>query len=740
MQIQGVTMKFSFRASLLSSLAMFAFVPAAQAQAPATDQAQDAAQNDGAMPDIVVTATKRSERLVEVPLSISVVDASAMASQNLVALQDIVARVPGLSVNAMDSGRVQLSIRGISTGGLNNNTVGITVDDVPVGGSTGVSYGAWLVPELDPGVLQQLEVLRGPQGTLYGASSLGGLLRYVTANPRVDRFSGSVALSGTSVAHGGTGFGARAMVNVPIAENAAVMVNGFFRRDPGYVDDASRGLKNMNRVDNWGGRAALRWDPTETLSVKLSALIQKTDGKGSSEIDADASLTPIVDYNQTRPLGTGPFSRKLQLYTGTLGLDLGFATLTSVTGYSIIDSTAVQDFSPGFEAYAQIATGRTDVAAVTYFSSRTKKFSQEVRLASPSTDRFEWLIGGFFTDEKSDPYFNLVAVDRATGAMVGEVLPDRFPNEYKEYASFASFTYHFTDRVDIQAGGRYGRNEQVYDELITGPFYDPPYVAHAQSAESVFTYSLTPRFRISPNMTLYARIASGYRPGGPNPGVGIGLPATYGSDTTTNYEIGYKVSLFDRMLSLEASIYRIDWKDIQLMQIDPVTQYSYNVNASRARSQGFEIAASLRPVPPLTLAATLGYNDAELREDIPTIAGSPAKGTPLPFSTPWSASLAADYDLAVGNDTTASFGFTINYLDRRKGNFQAYGQALYPAFTTADLRASLEHQGWMLSAFGSNIFDKRVAISGDERAIGFPVYQILINRPRTFGVELSKRF
>jgi outer membrane receptor protein involved in Fe transport len=729
-------MMFSFRASLLSSLAIIVFVPVATAQTGASDQPQD----DATMPDIVVTATKRSERLVEVPLSISVVDASAMASQNLVALQDIMARVPGLAVNNMDAGRVQLSIRGISTGGLNNNTVGVTVDDVPVGGSTGVSYGAWLVPELDPGVLQQIEVLRGPQGTLYGASSLGGLLRYVTANPRFDRFSGSAAISGSSVAHGETGFGARAMVNVPVASNAAVMLNGFFRRDPGYVDDASRGLKNVNRSDNWGGRAALRWEPTDALSIKLAALIQKTDTDGSAEIDADSNLRPLAEYNQTRPVGSGPFSRKLQLYTATLGLDVGFATLTSVTGYNIIDSSVRQDFTPGFGAYAEIATGRTDVAAVTYFSARTKKFTQEVRLASPSTDRFEWLIGGFYTNESSNPFFNLVATDRATGAIVGEVLPDRFPNKYKEYAAFASFTYHFTDRFDIQVGGRYGRNEQVYDELITGPFYDPPYVVHAESAESVFTYSVTPRFRISPNMTLYARVASGYRPGGPNPGVGLGLPATYGSDTTVNYEIGYKANLLDRTLSLEASIYRIDWKDIQLMQIDPATQFSYNVNASRARSQGFEVIASVRPAKPLTVAATLGYTDATLREDIPFIAGSPGKGARLPFSAPWSASLAADYDVVIGEDSTAGFGFTINYLDRRKGNFQAYGQPLYPAYTTADLRASLTHAGWTASAFASNIFDKRVAISGDERAIGFPVYQILINRPRTLGLELSKRF
>src|SRR3546814_4500764 len=266
------------------------------------------------------------------------------------------------------------------------------------------------------------------------------------------------------------------------------------------------------------------------------------------------------------------------------------------------------------------------------------------------------------------------------------------------------------------------------------------YSVHAESDENVYTYSITPRFRISPNKTLYGRVASGYRPGGPNPGAGFGFPATYSSDTTINYEIGYKASLLDRMLSLEASIYQIDWKDIQLQQVDPVTSLAYYVNASKARSRGFELLATLRPLETLTFVATLGYTDAELAEDAPFIAGSPTKGARLPLAAPWSSSLAVDHDIPIGGDTTASLGFTLSYLDARRGNFASYGQARYPAFTTADLRASLKHDGWKLSAFASNIFDKRVAVGGDQRSTGNPVFGININRPRTIGLDLSRSF
>jgi iron complex outermembrane receptor protein len=731
-------MMSSGRVALFSSVALVSCAQAAagQAQVPAS-----AAQDQATEPqDIIVTATKRSERLLEVPLSISVVESSTMASQNLVKLQDVVARVPGLAIDTGDNGRVQLAIRGVTTGGLNNSTVGVTIDDVPVGGSTGVSYGSLLVPELDPGVIQQVEVLRGPQGTLYGASSLGGLLRYVTADPRLDRFSGSVAVSASSVAHGEGGFGTRARLNLPLAPNVALLVNGFFRRDPGYVDDAGRGLKNVNRVDNYGGRAALLWRPDDALSVKLAALFQKSDGDGSSLIDATPNLRPLSNYNQNRLVGSGPYSRKMQLYTATVALDLGFATATSVTGYGISDATSRDDVDAALGFYAFFATGRTDVGATSYFSTRTKKFTQELRLASPTNEKFEWLIGGFYTDEKNNPFYHLVATTRTTGAIVGEVLPDRYPSSYKEYSGFATFTYHFTDRLDLQAGGRYGHNEQVYDETIDGPLYNPPYAVHATSSENVFTYSVTPRFRISPNQTLYARVAAGYRPGGPNAGAGFGFPATYHSDSTVNYEIGYKASLLDRKLSFEASVYRIDWKNIQLQQVDPVSQFVFYANASRARSQGFEVMASLRPVRALTIAATLGYTDAVLRQGIPSLTGSPTKGTRLPFAAPWSASLGADYDVAISAATKASFGANLNYLDKRSGAFASYGQARYPAYTTADLHASLTNGDWRLSVFASNILDKRVAVSGDQKSTGNAVFAIIINRPRTIGMELSRAF
>ncbi|HVY80367.1 MAG TPA: TonB-dependent receptor [Steroidobacteraceae bacterium] len=692
--------------------------------------------------EIVVTATKRAERLMDVPLSVSVVDANAMTRQNIVRIQDYVALVPGLASNTSEGGQVQLAIRGITTGGLTNTTVGVTIDDVPIGGTAATSYGSRLVPELDPSVIQEVNVLKGPQGTLYGASSLGGLLRYVTKTPEYDQFSANAAIGMTGVAHGESGASARAAVNVPLSPDLALAASGFFRRDPGYVDDIASGIKNSNRVDNSGGRLALGWNATNTLSIRLSALLQRSNGEGTAQIDTNSNLQPLVDYNHTRIPNTGVFDTELQLYTGTLNLDLPFATLTSVTGYDITDFRWTRDRSiQPFIGIAESVTGRTDVTAIADSWYRTKKFSQEVRLASRTDVALEWLVGSFYTEEDVTAIENATAIDSTTLARVIQFQSDRYPSTYKEAAAFANLTYHFTPRFDVQLGGRYGENRQTFVETLDGPAFDPPYVVPlARSKESVFTYAVSPRLRISNDMTFYGRISAGYRPGGPNAGVGFGLPTTYGSDKTTNYEIGYKAQLFNRALSVEAALYRIDWDGIQLQQTDPVSGYVYFANASTARSQGFELAVVARPLQGLRLSGTLGYTDAELTEDAPSIATSPRSGARLPFSAPWSASLATDYDFPLASNVEGSLGFTVAYLDHRLSDFNPYGQFELPAYTTTDIRGSMTFGGWRLGLFASNLFDKMVPISQSRKSLSSPIFTVLVNRPRTLGMELSKQF
>jgi iron complex outermembrane receptor protein len=738
-------LKSKTRAKLLcatgiAALQLFSATAHAQtARAPASEDGFDAPT------DIIVTAQKRSERMLEVPVAITALDSTSLGERNQVQIQDYVAKVPGLAFSEQGGGRVNLAIRGITTGTTNNATVGVTIDDVPIGGSTGFSYGDTLVPELDPSILQRVEVLRGPQGTIYGASSLGGLLKYVTADPSLTDTSGRIESSINTVEQGDVGFGIRGMASMPIvADKLGIQVSMFTRRDPGYVDDPAQAIADVNQVDNFGGRVALLWKPAEAVSLRLAAIYQESNGDGTAEVDGDAAGRPTIGLAHNRLVGSGSYHRTFALYSANLDVDLQWATLSSVTGYSRSFYESFDDVDDTLNSYAVAGSGDPTAAALTDFSVPTEKFSQEIRLASASGGKLEWLIGGFYTKENSDPFYNLLAVDRATGSTIIPVLPDRYPNNFQEYSAFGTLTYHFSDRFDVQVGGRYSKNKQFYHETITGPFFDPDiYDVTARSKDSSFTYLFSPRFRITPDVMVYARVASGYRPGGPNPGAAFGFPATYTADTTVSYEVGAKASLLDRRLTVEASVYDIEWDDIQLRRTDPVTRFAYFENSGKARSRGAELALTVNPIRGMTLDGNVSYTDATLREDVTFGAGGPVlipAGEMLPFSSKWSGSVGIEQRFDLGG-TEAFIGGDFNFTSNRLGDPPTLPTGVrlrLPSYETFNLRAGLEAaSGLLITVYVKNLTDKRGVINAEERGTGST---IVLSRPRTIGLSLAQKF
>ena len=241
------------------------------------------AQSTGAteIETVTVTATKTRERQIDVPIPVSVVMAQTLVSTNSVHLEDYATKIPGLDVTSQGNGRASAIIRGISTGLGTNPTVGITIDDIPIGSSTSSGLGDGIIPDLDPSILQSVEVLRGPQGSLYGASSMGGLIRFVTTTPSLDNMSGEISVSGSVVAHGGYGDGVRGAINLPVVtDQLALQASAFYRIDPGYVDNVRNGQKDANISRSTGGRLALLWQISPKVSYELAALMQtrKTDG------------------------------------------------------------------------------------------------------------------------------------------------------------------------------------------------------------------------------------------------------------------------------------------------------------------------------------------------------------------------------------------------------------------------------------------------------------------------------
>jgi outer membrane receptor protein involved in Fe transport len=703
--------------------------------------AAETAESGPVLEEVVVTAQKRTERLRDIPVSVSVLDAASLAKSHANGLADYFAQVPGLALNPATSGRLSAAIRGITTGGTANSTVGITLDDVLVGSSTGITYSNTLVADIDPAMLERVEVLRGPQGTLYGASSLGGLLRYVTVEPDLEQFSGRLQIDGSDVAEGETGYSVRGYVNAPVSDgHFGISASAFFRHDAGFVDNNQLGLEDVDSADTVGGRVSALWAISDAVSLRLSALYQDTEGDGSSDIETDASLRPLDGYAHNRNAGTGMYERTIEQYNATLAIDFGWAEMTSVTGFGTSQFRDTIDDTDFLGFLTEIVTGRDDLGTTTFLPADSDRFSQEIRLASPAGQRLEWLAGAFYTRETSDVQYNIYATDPATGAIVGVVLLDSFPSELEEIAVFGALTMHFSDRFDVQVGGRQSSNDQEYDETISGPLFDPPYVVHASSSDSSLTYQVSPRYRISPETMVYGRVATGYRPGGPNPGAGFGFPTEYDADSVTSYEAGIKTELLGRRLSLDLSVYNIDWDDIQLQQRDPDTQFLYYTNAGKARSRGLELTLMAVPATGLDIEATLAYTDAELSE--PTSGGIVADaGDALPFSADWTATLALDKEFNIRPDLDAFVGGTVAYVGNRFGNFaSAAGQnrVEMPSYTTVDLRAGVIVSGWTLSVFARNVADEYGVLGAEPDAND--VYVANIVRPRVVGLSVSRSF
>jgi outer membrane receptor protein involved in Fe transport len=745
--LSGQTTKLSIRGSyrpIVAALLCVVSYPAlAQTATSGASDSGNAAGSASSSGDIIVTAQKRDERLQDVPIPVSVISSSAMVRNGTTKIADLFSSVPGLNATVIGNGQVSLSVRGITTSAKTNPAVGVVIDDVPFGGSTGVSYASRIQPDLDPAMLQQVEVLRGPQGTLYGASSIGGLLKYVTKDPSTAGLSGTVQGDVNTIAHGGLGWGLRGSINVPVTENLAILAGAFGRRDAGYIDNLTTGKNNVNSVDAKGGQIIALWRPEQGVSLKVSALLQNTDGNGTSEVNANYHLQPTAgDLSQTRIPGTGQYQIRIRAFSAVANVAVGGATLSSISGYSISKYNGVLDVTPRRAANAAVfgvpyATQLNDF--------ETKKFSQELRLSSSFGKLLDWSVGGFFTHDDVTPARQVAsAVNATTLAFAGNISNASFPTTLSEYALFGNFKINLTDRFNIQAGARYSWISQTYDEFDTGLLFPGNATNIAPSKDHAFTYMVSPQFRVSSNLMLYARVATGYRVGGPNPGAALGFASQYGHDTTTEYEVGTKGSVFDRKLSFDLAAYRIDWTDIQLSVRDPATGFTYFANGGTARSQGVEATIGLTPFDGLHITANAAYNLAKLTENAPP--GAPGlKGEILPYASKWSGNLNAEYDLPVGGAMRPFLGGGVTYVSKRFDEFQTAPlvRLVFPRYTTFDLRAGVHVNSWTFNVYAVNIGDKRGITGGSTRTSSNTVaapYAVNYITPRKIGLSVERKF
>ena len=709
-----------------SAMAMAAAQPAFAQDAPVAD-------DDNV---IVVTAQKRAERVQDVPISISVVSGEQMQQSGGSQLSDYAAYVPGLQVNNAGSpGRSTLTLRGVAPIGP-SATVGMYLDDAPIG-SSGI-YNRSNVFSLDllPYDIERLEVLRGPQGTLYGASSIGGLFKYVTVQPDLNRLSVKATGEVFAIAHGkDMGWAGSAMVNVPLVnDQLAISASYSYRDTPGYIDNIQTGEKDVNDAIQQGGRVALLWQPDAAVTVKLGALFQSVDSDNVSLVYEGMGNTPLAPgagLLSTNAQLPEPFDSDFQFYSGTIGYDFGFAELSSTTSYSQLKILEVTDAS---RAFGGIWGGLAPYPATLV----QKKWTEEVRLTSASSTSFEWMVGFFYTDE-NNTHGQLVRALDMSGAPVPGVDPFAvvgLPNTYKEYAGFANATIKFNDLFHLTGGVRWARNDQTFTQSTAIPLAGLNASGSGTSSEEIFTYSISPQLNVNPDMMVYARVASGYRPGGPNVAL-PGFPATVGSETVTSYEAGLKASFLDNALTLDTAVYLLDWNDLQTAQAFSAGINGL-VNSGTARSQGFEASLLARPTAGLSIGANFAYTDAKCTQTTTNCTD----GDRLPDVPKFAAAMYVDYSFALGGSAEGRIGGTMRIVGDRISDIASSPTAVpVNGYATLDLNAGVTFSGnWTVRAYARNLTGEEGRITSNVAATNPGFLATVPLQPRTVGVALDLSF
>lgn len=755
--------------AIVATLALALAVPAmAQESTPAADAG---ASGVTTLDNLVVTANKRAENIREVAASVTVLGEQQLENFSSTQMTDYASYVPGLQVQSNGTpGQSQVSMRGIAAMS-SGSTVGTYIDETPLGSNGLYQQATLFALDLFPYDIERIEVLRGPQGTLYGAGAMGGLLKYMTRKPDVSqtefRIGGGV--SDTEGA-GDLGWNYRVGMNVPLVQDSLALRASYASNElAGYVDNLVDGRKDINEGKQSSARAAMLWEG-ESASLQFAVMRQEIDSDNNAVIALDTETHEPIAGLSNYVYVDEPFIKDLDHYALTADWDLGFADFVSATSYSDTHTVITTDQTLAYGEYTLLLGLPDPGSAYLTNTLDLKQFTQEFRLTSKSGQPFEWLVGAFYSDEDGDNH-QFVGLNELDGTPIpgltslGDLM---IPSTYEETAVFANGSYKFNDRFKLGAGLRFSRNDQEFSQIVTDGVLLPLGTNENTSSEDVFTWSITPQFQLNPDVMLYAKAATGYQPGGPNVLV-TGLPPVVDSSMLTSYELGMKSSFADNRVLLDLVAYQIDWEDIQVASL--VNGVSGLVNGGEATSRGIEASLNWRPVEGLSLGLNAAYNDANLDEDFPTIVvpAGPAqvelntglKGDRMPYVPDLTWSITADYYLPLGGDWSANFGGGVRWVDNRtNGTTERQVVSLVDpptvldtqitepleidSYYAVDLYAAFSNDHWTLRAYMKNVTDERAystmnditsAVTGvTHHTAATPI------QPRTIGLEVDYRF
>jgi iron complex outermembrane recepter protein len=702
--------------------------------------------------EVVVTARKVSERLQDVPISITAVSAETLKRSGAQTLADISREVPGLNVVTVGPGQNQIIIRGLSSSG-GAPTAGFYIDDTPM-------------DAMDPALfdLERVEVLRGPQGTLYGADSMGGTVRYVTRQPDLVATQHTVTAILSDTDGGGLNYEANGLLNEPLVSGRVAMrAVAFFRDQEGYIDrypiDPNNYLgslvgpvtRNVNIERTYGMRLGIKLRPSDAFSVTPSVWIQRTTlGAPFTFDDPPGSFANPI---QTRDV-TEPITDQLELYSVTIEANIQGLHVTASTSYRNRTFDAIEDnskviyfnLSPVPQSYVY------PVPNDNYFANHV--FTEEVR-GSASVGSVHGLLGLFYSHQDNFSVFNQPippGYNAAFGTPFGDQLffQGTDSNQEVQRAVYGEINVDVTQQLQATFGARVFSVTQYDYGVFTGVFNGGYFAAGGSSYDSGTNPKFELSYRLAPDLLSYATAAKGFRPGGPLPGLtGVicnadlaalglsSLPTSFKADTLWSYELGAKTAWLDNRLTINGAIYYIDWSNIQQNISLPTCGLNFTGNFGTAFSEGGELEIHYEPTSTLRLTLGAAYNEAKL---LSTVVGAQGgKGDPLESTPKWMGSVSAEYHRQFGNAGSAYARLDFSTTSHQYNNFTPtsiyYNRAGY---SLANVRVGAKHEAWDAALFINNAFNKRAETALPlSYAIDLPTTRrVSLNRPRTIGLEI----
>ena len=761
----------AFAAGLLA----LAIASPSWAQQTPEANASNASAGQGGLQEIVVTAEKRSETVQATPMSVTAYSGAQLLAAGISDMSEVGYETPGVSERNSGPGQTEYEMRGIASAGGQAPTVGFYLDDTPLTPPNEALLGRVVI---DPTLydLNRVEVLRGPQGTLYGSSSMGGTIKLVTNQPDPSGIAVSAQAIASDTKDGGLNYTVNGMLNLPLADKLALRIVGTDSYTGGWIDrvvlnpfplETNGGFTRGNvlaapvehdyKDANWsqvqGVRAALQWQPTDALTITPSVFVQ-TITQGAPDFVDDP---PGVKYEaHYQPFDQKePYADSFELFTLPIKYDFGPVELTSSSAYYRRQTHLEQDTSEVAQDFLTALYGApkllgiqnvtyAEAGPVTAFETDyTSQFSEEVRLTSTGDSAFQWLVGAFYEDYKTN-----TAIGTTTpGPIVAELfgVPSyfylAFDNDLKQYAGFGEASYRFLDNFKITGGLRYysyKSSENLIEDggLISG--IGPPITRSLPASASGVNPKLNLSYEPTKDLTLYVQAAKGFRPGGgnaPSPNTCPPNPDQFSPDSIWSYEAGEKLRIFDNRVTINGAIYYEDWTGIQQL-VTEACGATFTSNAGTAHVYGGELEASIALTSELTLTTSAGYTHANIVSAVP--GASFVDGQRVQDVPDWTETTSIVYRHPISDDYAVVLRGTNEYTGTMTD--VTFNQNLVPARDIVKFRA-----GWSsdtkVSVYGfvNNIFDKRT-ILGDPEEISFFVPALnreVANQPRTVGLELN---